>query len=204
MFVADLNNRHRSSLHRNTRNIKNAPSPPSFPIRRCHPYTRKSASQAVLTVGCISPFLRLAEHFKAFRAWCQRCLAWSVKTRPAPFRHCRDARVYGRTTTAVHDNEYTPSPSHFPQPPSLAAVQHPCPLRTTTGSTCVRGLGLHINKMPATGLDCQHRSSPHRSARRRQERLWLGRSSGHSTAFRGLRQCMHTSTYKLPFGMYVT
>ena len=29
--------------------------------------------------------------------------AWSVKTRRAPSRHCRDARVYGHTTTAVHD-----------------------------------------------------------------------------------------------------
>ena len=29
-----------------------------------------------------------------------------VKTRHAPSRHCRDAR--GHTTTAMHDNEYTP------------------------------------------------------------------------------------------------
>ena len=35
-------------------------------------------------------------------------LAWSVKTRRAPSRHCRDARVYGHTTTAIHDNEYSP------------------------------------------------------------------------------------------------
>ena len=34
--------------------------------------------------------------------------AWSMKSRPAPSRHCRHARVYGRTTTAMHDNEYTP------------------------------------------------------------------------------------------------
>ena len=33
--------------------------------------------------------------------------AWSVKIRRAPSRHCRDARVDGRTTTATHDNEYT-------------------------------------------------------------------------------------------------
>ena len=37
--------------------------------------------------------------------------AWSVKTRRAPSRHCRDARVYGHTTTAMHDNEYTPHTS---------------------------------------------------------------------------------------------
>ena len=33
---------------------------------------------------------------------------WSVKTRRAPSRYCRDARVRGHTTTAMHDIEYTP------------------------------------------------------------------------------------------------
>ena len=33
--------------------------------------------------------------------------AWSVKPRRARSRHCRDATVYGHTTTAMHD-EYTP------------------------------------------------------------------------------------------------
>ena len=34
----------------------------------------------------------------------------------APPRHCRDGRVvYGHTTTAMHTNEYTPSPNH-PKP----------------------------------------------------------------------------------------
>ena len=36
--------------------------------------------------------------------------AWRVKTRRAPPRHCREAGVHGRTTTAMHDNEYTPLP----------------------------------------------------------------------------------------------
>ena len=40
--------------------------------------------------------------------------AWSVKTRRAPFWHCRDARVYGHTTTAMQDNEYP-----RPPPPEL-------------------------------------------------------------------------------------
>ena len=38
--------------------------------------------------------------------------AWSVKTRRAPSRHCRhcrDARVYGHTTTAMHDTSTPPS-----------------------------------------------------------------------------------------------
>ena len=30
---------------------------------------------------------------------------------PPPSRHCRDARVYGHTTTAMHDIEYTPPPA---------------------------------------------------------------------------------------------
>ena len=34
----------------------------------------------------------------------------SVKTRRAPSRHRTDARADGHTTTAVHDNEYTPPP----------------------------------------------------------------------------------------------
>ena len=34
--------------------------------------------------------------------------AWLVKTRGVPSRHCRDARVYGHKTTAMHDIGYTP------------------------------------------------------------------------------------------------
>ena len=33
----------------------------------------------------------------------QAISAWSVKIRRAPPRHCRDARIYGHTTTAIHD-----------------------------------------------------------------------------------------------------
>ena len=32
--------------------------------------------------------------------------AWSVKTRRAPSRHCRDAKVYGQTTTVMHEIEH--------------------------------------------------------------------------------------------------
>ena len=38
--------------------------------------------------------------------------AWSIKTRRAPSRHCRGARVYDHTTTAMHDNEYPPPPAY--------------------------------------------------------------------------------------------
>ena len=40
----------------------------------------------------------------------QAMSAWSVKTRRAPSRHCTDIRVYGRTTTAMHDMS-TPPPT---------------------------------------------------------------------------------------------
>ena len=44
-------------------------------IGRCHPYARKSASEAVLSViGCSSPFMRLSQHLTALRAWYKQCL----------------------------------------------------------------------------------------------------------------------------------
>ena len=36
--------------------------------------------------------------------------ACSVKTRRGPSRHCRDAKVYGHTTTAMHDMSTSTSP----------------------------------------------------------------------------------------------
>ena len=58
--------------------------------------------------------------------------AWSVKTRRAPSRHYRAARVYGHTPTAMHDTQYTPPPS----PPHLLLFFHSlsalaCHLRCT-------------------------------------------------------------------------
>ena len=53
--------------------------------------------------------------------------AWSVKTRCAPSRHCKDARVYGHTTTtAMHDNEY-PLPPWVGFPSSAARQPTRCP-----------------------------------------------------------------------------
>ena len=43
----------------------------------------------------------------------QATFAWSVKIRRTPSRRCRDARVYVHTTTAMHDNEYTPPAPWF-------------------------------------------------------------------------------------------
>ena len=45
--------------------------------------------------------------------------AWSAKIRRAPCRHCSDARVYGHTTTAVHNRSAPPPPS----PPPSSCLQ---------------------------------------------------------------------------------
>ena len=52
----------------------------------------------------------------------QTISTWSVKTRRAPSRHCREARVYGHTTTAIHDIEYPPPPR--PRPAFRARYLH--------------------------------------------------------------------------------
>ena len=52
---------------------------------------------------------------KRVRARCRQCLP---ETRRTPSRHCRDAFVYGHTTTAMHDDEYTPprpGPNRWPK-----------------------------------------------------------------------------------------
>ena len=54
--------------------------------------------------------MRLAEQVTAASHLVLAMSAWSVKTRRAPSRRYRDARVYGHTTKAMHDNEYTPPP----------------------------------------------------------------------------------------------
>ena len=76
-------------------------------IRRCHPYARKSASQAVLS----RMQLTLHGTRRTYHGASPLVLAmfvWWVKTRRAPSRHCRNARVYGHATSAMHQNEYPP------------------------------------------------------------------------------------------------
>ena len=50
--------------------------------------------------------MRLAE-LLTFRFALGAMSAWSGKTRRAPSRHCRGARVYGHTTTVMHDQMST-------------------------------------------------------------------------------------------------
>ena len=63
----------------------------------------------------------------------QAMSAWWVKTRRPPSRHCRDARVYGHTTTAIHENEYTSSPHPFLRLSSSARCpRRPRPVPSTS------------------------------------------------------------------------
>ena len=50
---------------------------------------------------------------------------WSGQTRRGPSRHWRDARVYGRTTTATHDIRAPPPPPP-PPPPSSLGLKNGC------------------------------------------------------------------------------
>ena len=58
---------------------------------------QENPPQKRFLVGCSSPFMRLAQHLTALRAWCKQCnvCLWSVETRRAPSRHFRDAGVFG-------------------------------------------------------------------------------------------------------------
>ena len=69
--------------------------------------TRKSASQVVFSRMQLTLHATLRTTHGASRL-VKAVSAWSVKTGRAPSRHCRDARVHGHTTTAMHDVEYTP------------------------------------------------------------------------------------------------
>ena len=79
----------------------------------------KSASQAVLSR--MQHTLHAARRTPTSRFASRLVLTtsiWSAKTRRAPSRHCRDARAYGHTPTAMHDIEYPPRLPLF-RPPVL-------------------------------------------------------------------------------------
>ena len=59
----------------------------------------------------------------------QATFAWSVKTRHAPSRHCRDVRVYGHTNTAMHDMRPPPPPYSLAYHRTVACHYriHDCP-----------------------------------------------------------------------------
>ena len=104
------------------------PPPPARQfIGHCHPYAGKSASQAVLSRVQLTLHATRRTPHGSLR-FVLAMSAWSVKTRRAPSRHCRDARVYGHTTTAMLDNEYTPLARSAPAACPLFC--HSAPRRT--------------------------------------------------------------------------
>ena len=89
-------------------------TPENKSVRCCHPYARKSASKAVLSRKQLTLATRRTPHGASRLV--QAMSAWWVKTRRAPSRHFRDARVYAHTTTAMrplivtHGTEVTALP----------------------------------------------------------------------------------------------
>ena len=71
-------------------------------IQRYHPYGRESVSKAVLSRTQLTLHATRPTPHGAPRL-VQELSASSVETRGAPPRHCRDARVYRHTATAMHD-----------------------------------------------------------------------------------------------------
>ena len=78
-------------------------------IGRCHPYARKFAIKAILSSVQLTLRATRPTHYGATRL-VQVMSAWSVKTRRTPPRHCRDAKIYGHTTTAVNGTTTPPPP----------------------------------------------------------------------------------------------
>ena len=96
-----------------------------------------------LLVVCRSAFMRLVKHLTALRAPCMQMFDWSSKTRRSSSRRCRDARVYGRTTTAMHEHNDTNHPSppgnRAPTNPFSARVFFKCLTSTSaTGLSCIQ------------------------------------------------------------------
>ena len=75
--------------------------------RCCHPYARKPASQAVLSRIRLTLCVTRQTPHGTLRL-VQAMSAWAGKSGRAPFRHYRNARVYGSMTTAMHDMSNSP------------------------------------------------------------------------------------------------
>ena len=107
-------------------------------LGRCHPYTSlpqkrsiyKPPSKAVLSRMQLTLHATRPTPHGASRL-VPAMSAWSVKTRCAPSRHFRDARVYGHTTTFMHDMS-------TPHPPTVVWDGN-AKLKTTAGNSADYG-----------------------------------------------------------------
>ena len=110
-------------------------------IPRCHPYARKSASKEALskmqlTLHATRPMPHGASRLVLAMS------AWSVKTQHAPCRHCRDARVCGHATTAMHEMSAPPHPTRLevatPETNQLVRRCHPCTRKSASHAVLSR------------------------------------------------------------------
>ena len=85
-------------------------------------YARKSASQIVVLSRMQSALHATRRTPHGASRLVLAMSSWSVKTRRAPSGHCKDAKTYGHTPTATHDNEYTPSPASMAHTSMIAEV----------------------------------------------------------------------------------
>ena len=84
--------------------IDNYPLPPLFVSSHWTlPSMCKTAAQAVLRRMQLTLHATTRPTPHGVSRLVQAMYAWSVKTRRAPFRHFGGSRVYGHTTTAMHD-----------------------------------------------------------------------------------------------------
>ena len=84
-------------------------------------HMQESPAHKRFLVGCRPPFMRRTPHGASRLVLAMS--PWSVETGRAPSRHCRDARVYGPTTTAMLDDEYTPPHTRTPFPASIFFIR---------------------------------------------------------------------------------
>ena len=109
-------------------------------------------------------------------------VSWSVKTRRAPSRRCRDAMVYRLTTTAMHDIEHTPHPSHSRHrpPPSHAPLFFRANLVGRTGGLCL--------------TSCLRKDRKTWSRLTSSSRGWTRRGQATSMRLNGCRKIGHSIT----------
>ena len=90
-------------------------------------------------LACLNSRMQLNVHAIRRAPHSASCLvqampAWSLKTRRAPSRHCRDARVYGHTTTAMNEMSTPPLGSSARQHLRYAILQSSFRVYTKTCS----------------------------------------------------------------------
>ena len=104
------------------------------PVRSTEQFLRRTTATKIATPTRTLPFSVVrclqrtaCNRFNNYRAslLMHAMSAWSVKTRHAPSRHCREARVYGHTTMAMHAMSTPPPPLPRSQGPPACTTSLP-------------------------------------------------------------------------------